>query len=1026
MNFLFIIKQSVKMDSKYKIRLGDTDSINSINTNNIIGVDLQQTSKLLPYPSVIGEVDAYQVFEEERNSCEKYRLIITINPYCTNVLFNTLTEIIRNEGSNINDVNNSNCLEVITDEENSKAQHTDGCLGVTEPNRRQMLMNTEYSRDKIGYVYHPGYDIFTNHILRNLSFKMVNLLGNNTISSMVNNGIQDTLCDDTLTQTDNRLVKLAFNTIGDFMRYSDGTVVKYRKRVNISTNPQNDLNKHLYLYDDISSFEDSINNNLSEENGWFGFVNNSTTSAKEKTDKPKPLTDGKVLIWDDLDISRVLNNYENCEFVDMYPDRSLFSFEPKINTFRKRLEYNWKVILTYPYKNDYCHNIVTSEDGKTNGLKLMSVVKSLNGSGSNAIIFRSYAKHGLQRGDFINLYINGTPLSRTIKVTNVGNMSSNNDDNALFYFYTTDTIILTEVLGLTIDTDSGKWSDAGGVITTADINNRIKEKGEYRFRRVVNGVESDYYLRVFKKLPNLKNKRQNLTDEIVKAQPDNNSETTPFEDYIYGLNDFNESPNASINGQMIDFNNEQYRLGFARTIYNDNSAQITFTDTIDIEHLVDNIGRPLHEFYVTIIKNNKGYDKWYGITKDDNRNEKPLNQYVIGDIDRINEEVEFSHCFGNLTSGFEFSSIESDKGNIDIEKEKGKIGDISVLNELGIFSPIPYETKITDKGAVNPNSGEYNADEFYGDLVEYNPNECLEHILLPICHRFNTAQRELPKDNNMYNTFQYQEIYRDDYDLGDGMEVRNYVVDEEDKVTYDETKEDLFTWQRPEGYFYQAHYPVTLKEFGSITQNAHGDIKVKEAKPSQKNGIFIEVTTTLNYGVVAGDIIYVCLDDEENYKNDKWFEFTVGYTEGKNKFYMQPYNMSWADMKEKINTDTESEYNYNWVTLSIALTTTEANKQVKLRKKNIDIPDYASRVDHNKFLWRGLYRPGELMDSDLTQYPFANNAFYINKEINFFLKRQDPYGYSGLYCSQAFPNDVKGNHRQEDNYVYKTEEDIVC
>lgn len=63
MNFLFIIKQTVKMDSKYKIRLGDTDSINSINTNNIIGVDLQQTSKLLPYPSVVGDVDAYQVLK---------------------------------------------------------------------------------------------------------------------------------------------------------------------------------------------------------------------------------------------------------------------------------------------------------------------------------------------------------------------------------------------------------------------------------------------------------------------------------------------------------------------------------------------------------------------------------------------------------------------------------------------------------------------------------------------------------------------------------------------------------------------------------------------------------------------------------------------------------------------------------------------------------------------------------------------------------------------------------------------------
>lgn len=84
-------------------------------------------------------------------------------------MFNTLTEIIRNEGSNTNNEKEENCLEVITDEENSKAQHTDGCYGIDNPNRQQMIMNTEYSKDNIGFIYHPGYDFFTNHLLRNFN-----------------------------------------------------------------------------------------------------------------------------------------------------------------------------------------------------------------------------------------------------------------------------------------------------------------------------------------------------------------------------------------------------------------------------------------------------------------------------------------------------------------------------------------------------------------------------------------------------------------------------------------------------------------------------------------------------------------------------------------------------------------------------------------------------------------------------------------------------------------------------------------
>lgn len=1011
------------MDSKYKIRLGDTDSINSINTNNIIGVDLQQTSKLLPYPSVVGEVDAYQVFENERKSCEKYRLIVTINPYCTNVLFNTLTEIIRNEGSNTN-----NELEVITDKNGSFAKHTDGCYGIVNPNRQQMIMNTEYSKDNIGFIYHPGYDFFTNHLLRNLTFKMVNRIEEDITDNSMENGISDVIEENGVqtlkVQSSYETCREFFNTIMDFMRYSDGTVVKYCKRENINSEPNTKLNKHLYIYDDILSIDEAINSNLSEDNGWFGFVNNSTVSSKERTNNTSLITNRKI--WKDLDISRVLNNHENCEFIDMYPDRSLFSFNPKVNSFKKRLEYNWNIILTYPYRNDYCPDIVTANDKKTNGLKMMTVIKSLNNNNADLIMFRSYVKHGLKRGDTFSLYIKKegedfVKLSRNLKVTNVGNMSGKNDGNEDFYFYTTDMSLLTEIFNYSIDSTSGKWINTlGEILTTKAINEQISTStSEYRIRRVVGNIESDYYLRVFKKLPNLKNKKENLTDEIVKDK-------NLFENYLYG-----DKLNASLNvtkedetrePYMMDFNNEHYKLAFNRTIYNDSSSQITFTDTIDIEHLVDNLGRPLHEFYVTIIKNNKGYNKWYNVKYNKNTHRYEKDNFSEGD--RTSDDVEYSHCFGNISSGFEFSNNYSDRfytnkdGKEYILYNKARLGDTALINELGCFDANPYETEITNRGGINK-------DEFYGDIVDYNANECMENILQSINHRFNTVQRELP-DNDMFHIFEYQEIKYDDYDhtdTGKGMTTQKIRINDFTKCG----NVDLRVWQRPEGYFYQAHYPITLKEFGSLNQNAHSDLKVREAKPVQKNGIFIEVTTTLNYGVVAGDIIYVCIDDENNYRNDKWFEFTVAYIGGKNKFYMQPYNMSWQEMKNKIKSSVGVDY--NWITLSKVLVAPSANEdytQLKLRRKNNNIPDYATRIDHNKFLWRDLYRPGELMDSNLTQYPFANNAFYINKEINFFLKRQDPYGYSGLYCSQAFPNDVAGNHKEEDNYVYKTEEDIVC
>ena len=964
-----------------KIRLSDTDSINSINKNNIVTVGLNSTSKKLPPLSIIGEIDSYEVFEDERNKSNNYRLILTINPYCTNILFNPLTEIVKNEGS----------VNVKTVRDNTKADTVDNAYGLKNPSRIYMLMNTEYSRNDVGYVYLPGFDIFNNHIMRNKTFKIVNKNKTETL--------------------DNSKERKIFNTIRDYLRYMDGSIVEMGKRLSVSQAPSI-IKRHLYYYDDVMTLEESINTNLYEENGWLGFVNNNHVPSKEgrKKDDDDIVTDiHGYEIYDDLGISKILSNYENCEFIDMYPDRSLFSFNPKVNTFRKRLEYNWDIALTYPYKNEYCHELITNSNGKINGLKLMSVSRSISASGSNVLLFRSYIKHGLKRGDFIRLYVDDKQTDRDIKITNVGNLSMDNNDS--YYFYTTDTSLL-EYLGFSYNTSNGKWEKEGVV----DINEELLNH-EYRIKHIVNNIESEYYIRVFRKIPNLRNRKENLTNDIAK-----NEEI--FEDYLYG-----EKMNASSldnDGikKMIDFNKEQYRLAFSRTIYNDASTQVTFTDTINTEYLVDNLKRPLHEFYITFIKSNRGYNEWYGITYNYNRKN---NRYTYNEnnIKIDSENVEFSHCFGNISSGIEFFHEQNDRNDSRIMQRMAQMGDVRLLNELSVYNPIPLETEINHSTCVIPGTQEMHVDEFYGDIVEYIPSECAEYILQPICHRFNTAQREMP-DNSILNVFNHDEIKSDDLDYDD-FKVETINESENANISYDNTLKRYTTIQRPEGYFYQAHYPITIKEFGSLNQNAHSDLKVREAKPVQKNGIFIEVTTTLNYGVVAGDIIYVCVDNENNYRNDKWFEFTVAYTEGKNKFCIQPYNMSWQEMKNKIKSSVGVDY--NWITLSKVLVAPSANEdytQLRLRRKNNNIPDYATRIDHNKFLWRDLYRPGELLDSDLTQYPFANNAFYINKEINFFLKRQDPYGYSGLYCSQAFPNDVAGNHKEEDNYVYKTEDEIIC
>jgi len=964
----------------YKIRLGHTDSVDSVDKENFLDVRIQNTSKEFHFNDVKKTIDQYELFQQEREKCNRYRLILTINPFCSNVLFNPFTEIVKYD----EDVNK--CERFI---DNSVT--VDGIDGEETPKRVQMINNTEYSKKENGYIYYPGYDMFDNHILRNKSFKVV-------------------------TQTSSKTN--IYNTLADTLRDNQGKVKKMYVRTNGLKESPVRLDMHLYTYDDVLNFEESVNTNLFEENGWFGFINHSNLVTNQG--------DG---------VERVLNNKEACEFVDMYPNRELFSFNPSYNNRFDRLEYNWDIALTYPYENDYNNQIVSGEG--VNGLRVLSATIEYGPSGEMVIVFRSFVKHNLKRNESIALWVarneDGVVGDYELKdtyfrVKNVGDFS-NGSEEYFFYLDAEDVIsdiettpnelltlfaiyLVTHSGGpLTIHTltdlqtalsESGKRGDEKlTLIELVDIIKNFFESNilkllmsvfvemfvSFRFQRVVNGEPSKYYVRKFKKIPNFKKKKRNVTDNDLVDRD-------TFEEYESG------DGNA-----VYDFDKEFYKLGFATTIYGDDCSQITYTDTIDLEHLTDNLGRPLSEIYVTIVKRNKGNEIWY---KSDSKSE------VFG------KEVEQSHCFGKVTSGFELSDLKRDTHTI--LTARAKMGDVLLLNNSEVTKSVPYKSSKAVEVDVTIDQS-----KFFGDIVEFSPYEFKEYVLSDVNYRFNTYQREHPLrtvDTNEKVPFIYHNIEGDDYDYpsdSDGGDNVPFLL--EQVVIGDPSKPNISSQNRDEGYYHKAHYKIPLREFGDLQQDSHYDLSIKSVTPVQKGNIFLKVKTKLPHKLNLGDMVLL-FDDENKCK----FKFNCVYIENKTCFYIIPNKPVTEDENENEWTYLRnvSSNNYKEGLTWLAVTEYLRDGTLCLRRQNYAIPDYAVMAGKNTYLWRDLLSVNETGSGEIPEFTYTNNAFYVSKTIDFFLKRQDPDGDIGLYAKDVFPNDIIGKIKKDSIYEYKEEITPVC
>lgn len=1082
----------------HSILLGKAKKRGGRNETNQVPFELETTFNPLLVKDIKHVVDEYKVYTEEYSQCNKFRLTLSVKPYCTNVLYNVCTEVVKDEGS-------PDCIHV-TDSESAPDLEESQVFGRTNHlYRNYMVSNTEYSSPEIGYKYLPGYDIFNNHTLRNLSFRPVMPVSNSDSNT-----------------------REIFNTVGDYMRDNDGEIITFYPRYSAESIENNlVLKKHIYEQSNILPFIDgsSFAENLIVKDGWYGFVNSSSMNTQV-------IENDSVLGTETHVFSHTVNDLGNCSFVDLFPGRDRYTFVPQYNHFKKKFERNWDIYLTYPWKNFYGHNLVSnvktfniengeeieSGDKKTNALATMRVWRTKTPTNRMALMFRTFCLHNLSINDKISVFLskdNGktyTRLPRQYYVDYVGDLKGENEGyyfsistktllndifageiETIFYEpvqdisipsdytasrtiteiplisehqvvsvfdYITDVSPLTEYtdettydnMPKTINRDSFEkirvwnkeylylyWNSVISEYTSSEINQnieygnwntysdmpdqhtedyiRIKQYDFYvkterklqvkaidinetinsfleknlqslngwdiRFVKVVNDIDCKYYIRKFMKIPNFK-----FSQEPLK--PDMNLNDDTFEMFV--------SENATDeNGNMLEFDSETYKLAFEKTIYGDDVVQVTFLDDIVVKNLKDNLGRPVTDIYATIVKRNSGYKKWYDNTSEDT------------------SEIECSRCFGSLTSGFEYLTIDEPFDRSRKAKELNGFmssvcsiyRDDKITDEITPLTIEDWDGEKTEKEILTSDFS------FFGDVVEYSPALCQETVLSNACFRFNTAQREVGNDEAYGDfDFTYTELETDDFDpYFEGNDVpfktvtyKQWEQEYDNSGTVDEN--NSITIRRHEGYFYNPHTKVTLYKYDTeVNQGSHRTLRVRECIPIQCGRILIKVTTSTLHGVGYANTLYVCYGNE-------WIEVQLNNV-------IDNHTFTFAPIKKNDEERMGSMY-LDWVEICKGVN----SGTIKLRVKNEKIPYYAEKIGENIFMWRNFIHPVELPENDKDKHLFSNGAFYVDENTSVYLRRQDPQGVNGLFKNRV--GDIIGNVMNKPNNVYKTENQIEC
>ena len=1016
-----------------KILLNSSINKKSTNENSSLDVCFSGNKKLLPENDINGSIDLYKVYINERKESNKIRLVVNVNPFCSNVLFNPFTEIVSGEGSSSAVLLNYTPMTTSSINEKSKPNAIIAKSASFLWNQREAIRDTQLSNEICGFDYHCGVDIFNNHTLRKVGMVSVNYHSKNSIISLSNlepvygNSYSNVIVNEA--QTPHIYSDDNFNTIDDYMRNKEGVIISESmplvrraiRYVNVGTslgfrkknNKTYVLPFHLYQKYNIKTFEETVSEKLKEKNGWYGFKNEAILGNIIIEDRKLP-----------TNINKTINSKECCDFIDMYPGRDLYTFYPKYNEHRKRLEKNWNYCLTYPSRNVTDNNgtdfpfFAKDSSGKTSIKVYMFDEGIVNDNGVKLLTIYTICQHGLVEGDTINIYKNEDLFYNSVSVVNV-------IDKYIFQV-TKDTANMSEEWLELDNRGNGVWL-YDGVYYPICASNRCNVDPNAQniyFRRVVNGVECEYYVRMFSRLPNFK-----FTDEEVNDYTlyDDNYVSNHKKEKIIN----NESYYLTLlerfstpGDNKCEFENHCSKLGFAETSYGDDSTEIVFTDDIDISYIRDNLGRPLSDIYLTIVKNNKGYRQWYGINSD----------IQINDIN-----VEYSHCFGKINGSFLFSDFfreyylgTANYNNLydvrDITAQTGKTFSLKTVHTL-------HKINNNDRDEI-----EFNNDfEYYGDICCYSPVDCDEQIIQTAMHRFNTVQREIEildanakghfKCNNCENgTAEVDEIYDDENTLlydksNNGDPYQRFVDGQTNKISTEDAPNPNVLYHTinkryynmtkfREGYYYQPHYRISVK---TVSNKLNEDNAIQyeifefidtNTENVENREIFEFTTTEPNYFSInekmvmykrsTNEYFYVTVTEPIDYNK---FACVIADENG-NHLNIADFLHGNEVVKGTWGDDgsfTESEEGDNYA-VKIDDLYIKPNDYILenindyvLIKKHEETPAYAKLIKDGscRYCWRDVVSNG--IEDDKNVFPFTNGAFYVNRRINFYLRRQDPY-----------------------------------
>ena len=199
--------------------------------------------------------------------------------------------------------------------------------------------------------------------------------------------------------------------------------------------------------------------------------------------------------------------------------------------------------------------------------------------------------------------------------------------------------------------------------------------GESTIKRVVNDKESEYYVRVFSAL------------------------TENYTDY------------------------DTYPASYGTSYYYDKVTAFNFIKDVDVEGIKDNLGRPLSELFLTIVKNDE-----------DSESNSVSNTYWL-DKQSVMTGSTKNRFWTKISGGF------MTEKNINLNYDIKAYGDTTYVTTTPADPPFIWFENIDESN-----------NEFDGDIVEYNEDDLLEKRLETVHHRINTVYREnLQEINEFYS-----------------------------------------------------------------------------------------------------------------------------------------------------------------------------------------------------------------------------------------------------------------------------------